>query len=164
VYRAKIMEAEMRAPKTDPSKPDYLNLKLTLFDKDNKNCGSIYDIISESDSSVVQYKVGRFVRACGIPLTGKMELRDLSKIVKGKTFVVDVNHDKPQAGKQPRAQVDVFSGGAYYLDAEFDEIYALRHPDEDAPLGDMNAPTGADEETPFDALDGNAPVGQRPEY
>ena len=163
VYKAKIVEAEIRAPKNDPTKPDYLNLKYTLFDKNNKNCGSIYDILSESDSSVVQYKISRFVRACDIPLTGSMELKDLAKIVKGKEIALDVSHDKKS--DQPRAQVDLFSREGYYLASEFADIYSILHPEEaeQADFSAMNEATGDDEERPFDAQDGGAPAGH-PEY
>lgn len=169
LYRAKITEAEMRKGKTDPSKPAYLNLKLTLFDKNHKNCGSIYDIISESDSSVVQYKTGRFLRACGIALTGSMELSDLAKIVLSRELTVDVNHSRPKQGEDnftPKAQVDVFSHEAYYTKAEFDEVYALFHPEEQeqADFGLMNEPVGDDAERPFDAEDGNASAGSDTEY
>lgn len=166
VYIAKILEADMRAPKNDPTKPDYLSLKLNLFDKANKNCGSIYDILSESDSSVVQYKISRFVRACGIPLTGNMELKDLAKLVKNKTIAVDITLDKKS--DTPRAQVDLFTREGYYLASEFEEIYFLVHPEEaeQAEFAALNTPSGNDEERPFDAQDGQAPVGQpgTPEY
>lgn len=164
VYKAKIVEAEMKSPKNDPTKPDYLNLKYTLFDRNNKNCGSIYDILSESDSSVVQYKISRFVRACGIPLTGSMELKDLAKIVKNKEIVVDVTHDKKS--DQPRAQVDLFSREGYYMASEFEEIYLLVHPEEaeEADFHVMNETSGDDEERPFDAQDGGATTRPTPEY
>jgi hypothetical protein len=159
VYRAKIVEAEMRTPKTDASKPDYLNLKLTLFDVTNKNCGSIFDIISESDSSIVQYKIARFVRACKIPLTGSMELRDLAKVVKGKEIAVDVRIGKDNKD-QPKAEVDLFSREGYYMPEEFMEIYYIANPDaaEKAEFETMN--NTPDEEIPFDAQDGGAPAGQ----
>ena len=164
VYRAKIVEADMKSPKNDPTKPDYLNIKYTLFDRTNKNCGSIYDILSESDSSVVQYKIARFVRACGIPLTGAMELRDLAKLVKNKEIALDVTIDKKS--DTPRAQVDLFSREGYYLASEFEEIYWLVRPEEaeQAEFETANAATGDDEERPFDAQDGGATTGPTPEY
>lgn len=164
VYRAKIVEAEIKSPKNDPTKPDYLNLKYTLFDRSNKNCGSIYDILSESDSSVVQYKIARFVRACGIPLVGAMELKDLAKLVKNKEIALDVTIDKKS--DSPRAQVDLFSREGYYMASEFDEIYFLVHPEEaeQGDFGAMNEVTGDDEERPFDAADGAATTRPTPEY
>ncbi len=163
VYRAKIMEAEMKQGK-DLSKPEYLNLKYALFDKHNKSCGNVYDIISESDSSVVQYKTARFVRACGLPLTGSMELKDLAKVVKGREIVVDISHDKKS--DQPRAQVDLFAREAYYLPSEFMDIYNIVHPDE-AEQDDFQAANNADTddaERPFDAADGATPNRPTSEY
>lgn len=156
VYKAKITEAEMRASKNDPTKPDYLNLKYTLFDRNNKNCGSIYDIISESDSSVAKYKTARFVRACNIPLTGSMELKDLAKLVKGKEITVDVRQGKDLQGR-PKAEIDLFSREGYYMSTEFEEIYIIVHPEvaEEADFIATNAVIGDDTERPFDAVDGN---------
>jgi Protein of unknown function (DUF669) len=123
VYRAIIEEAEMRNNKTDATKPPYLNLKYKLLNEDESSAGTMYDLISESDSSIVQFKISRFIQACGLPLTGSMELKDLAKIAKGRTIVVDVAHDKKS--NPPRAQVDLFSRQAYYPAAEYAEIKAL---------------------------------------
>lgn len=163
VYKAKIVEAEMKQGK-DLSKPEYLNIKYTLFDKNNKNCGSLYDIISESDSSVVQYKISRFVRACGIPLVGAMELKDLAKLVKNKELALDVSYDKKS--DTPRAQVDLFSREAYYLPSEFMEIYNIVHPDEAAQdaFNANNNLDSTDEEVPFNAADGTASNRPATEY
>lgn len=163
VYKATITEAEMRAPKNDPSKPDYLSLKLSLTDARGRGCGSIYDILSESDSSVVQYKLARFIRACKMQLTGSMELCDLAKLVKGKQIAVDVCHDKKS--DQPRAQVDLFAREAYYMVEEFPEVYALLHPDEATAAAESNSFRNENEfhgdaaERPFNAPDGGALVG-----
>lgn len=124
VYKAKIVEATMKKGKDD-SKPPYLNLKYQLTNHEGKGCGTLYDIMAESDSSVVQYKLGRFLVACGIPLQGSMELSDIAKLVINKDIVVDVNHDTK--GQQPRAQVDIFTREAYYPVGQFDEIYNLAH-------------------------------------
>lgn len=152
VYLAKIVEAQMKQGK-DATKPMYLNLKYELINADGTKAGTLYDIISESDSSVVMYKIGRFVRACGIPLQGSMELKDLAKIVNGKTIVVDVAID--DKGDRPRAQVDLFTREAYYMKDEFEEIYKLVNPDV-MNEGFMNIPDGTDEEVPFDAPSADA--------
>lgn len=152
VYHAHIAEAEMKQGK-DIAKPPYLNLKYQLSDANGNNKGTLYDIISESDSSVVQYKIARFIRACGIPLTGSMELKDIAKVVAGRDIVVDVSIDNKQ--NPPRAQVDLFSRQAFYLPQEFEEVYALVNP----PKGELNEfNSGNDEEIPFNATDGGAPI------
>lgn len=154
VYKAKIVEASMKQGK-DASKPPYLNLKYQLTNHAGKNCGALFDIMAESDSSVVQYKIGRFVQACGIPLQGSMELADIAKLVMNKEIVIDVNHDKKS--DQPRAQVDIFTREGYYPIGQFEEIYKLAHMNDaqfqqettQQDTSFMNVPEGADEETEF---------------
>lgn len=150
VYKAKIEEAEMRTPKSDATKPQYLNVKLVLFNHDGSKAGTVYDIFSESDASVVQFKLSRFIQACGLPLTGSMELKDIGKIVVGRTVVVDVTHDKKS--EQPRAVVDVFSRECYYPEAEYEHMYNLVHGDTAAEMAKDF--TTEDEEVPFTAEDG----------
>ena len=167
LYKGQITETEMRAPKAAAAdgskKPDYLNLKIVLTDINGTNRGSFYDIIAESTSSIAQYKLSRFLRACGIPLVGSMELKDLAKIVKGKTIVVDVNHDKPTNGNNPKAQIDVFSHEAYYTPDEFVQVYNIINGGVAAD-GQINEGLAdvADEEIPFDAADGRAPASNPP--
>ena len=165
IYKAHIVEAAMKQGK-DTSKPMYLNLRYNLTDAEGKGAGTLYDIISESDSSVVQYKIARFIKACGIPLVGSMELSDIAKLVVNKTIVVDVGHDTKS--NPAKAQVDLFTREAYYPEAEFEEIWALANPTaqeeqadfEPAPTGDVDAafPKAPAEVIPFDAQDGGAPA------
>lgn len=155
VYKAKIEEAEMKTPKSDATKPPYLNVKLALFNKDGSKAGVLYDIFAESTASIAQFKLGRFIQACGLPLTGVMELSDIGKIVVGRTIVVDVTHDKKS--EQPRAIVDVFSRECYYPEADFDRIYSMVNPS--AATADMTSDFIVEEddaEVPFNAADGQA--------
>lgn len=151
IYIARITEAIMKKPK-DAAKPPYLNLKYELFDANGKKAGTLYDIMAESDSSVVQYKIGRFIRACGIPLTGSMELSDIAKIVMNKEIVVDIKTTSKK-GEDPRTQVDLFGREAYYMRSEFDEMYAVAHAGAQPPMDTTevvgNIPTGIEEEVEF---------------
>lgn len=150
VYKAKIVEAEMRKAKTTnpdgSEKPPYLNLKYMLTDHAGKSCGGVYDIIAESDSSVVKYKICRFAQACGIPLVGTMELSDMAKIVLNKEIAVDIAIDTK--GQQPRAQVDLFTREAYYPIGQFEEIYKLAHAEDESAVADVAPDVDADE-VPF---------------
>ena len=121
LYKAKIDDAEMRSNKNDATKPPYLNLKYKLTDMQGKGKGTMFDIISESDSPVVGYKIARFCRACGIPLQGQIELSDLAKIVKGKEIMVDVKIDDADP-RYVKAVVDIFSHEAYYQVAELESL------------------------------------------
>lgn len=155
VYKAKIEEAEMRTPKTDATKPQYLNVKLALFKNDGSKAGTVYDIFSESEASAAQFKLGRFITACGLPLTGSMELKDLGKVVVGRTVTVDITHDKKS--DQPRAIVDVFSRECYYPEADFERIYKMVHPSTEV-TAEMTSDfiVEDDAEVPFNAADGQA--------
>jgi hypothetical protein len=158
VYKAHIEEAEMRANKSDATKPPYLNLKYKLLKEDGSSAGTIYDILSESDSSIVQFKISRFVQACGLPLTGVLELKDLAKIVLGRTIVVDIKHETKN--DTTRAIVDIFTREAYYPEADYAKVCTLANQTSSAKevTGNedfMQVPENA-EETPFNAPDGGA--------
>lgn len=118
-YYATIEKAEMTKPK-DPTRPPYLNLTLALQDKNGKSCGKIFrDILSESDSDIVRYKIQRFITALNLPITDVFELKDLVKVVVGKKMIVDVTIDDPKkkdpnSPYAPSPVVDVFSGMIYY--------------------------------------------------
>ena len=168
VYRARISEAEMKQGQ-DTNKPPYLNIKYTLTDGQGNGKGSLYDIISESDAAVVQYKVARFVRACGIPLVGEMELSDLAKIVKGRDIALDVSHQTDKERGTTRAQVDLFSRQAYYMPSEFDEIYLALNPGAGIAPGPGSTEPSLERVTdanasdvPFDVTGGGASVNGAP--
>lgn len=110
-YFATIDKAEMKQPK-DPQKPMYLSVQYTLTTKEGKGAGKLFDILTESDSDVVRYKIGRFITALELPLTGAFALKDLAKIIAGKKLILDVTTDTKS--DKPRAVVDVFKGGIYY--------------------------------------------------
>lgn len=160
VYLARIEEAEMRKPKPTADgkqKPPYLNLKYRLTRHNGKSAGVMFDGQYDSDKQIVQYKLARFLTACGIPLKGAMELSDIANLVLNKEIVVDTKVD--ESGSQPRLQVDPFGREAYYPKEQFDEIWSLAHPDADefvkAPEDDgeeppfMQVPEGTDTEEEF---------------
>lgn len=148
IYMAKIVEAAMKQGK-DPNKKPYLNLKYDLFGADGRKVGSIYDIIAESDASAVQYKTGRFVRACGIPLVGSMELHDIQKLVLNKSLVVDIQTGpKTERDPNPKPQVALFNREAYYTVDEFREVWLLAHPNESFDINQGLTDT-EDTEVPF---------------
>lgn len=112
-YYATIDFAEMKQGK-DTTKPPYLNIALSLKDKNGKACGKIFDIISESDKELVQYKLARFIIALDLARLGTFELVDLVKIIKGKQLIVDVKQEEARDGYPAKAVVDVFAGSIYY--------------------------------------------------
>ena len=100
-YYATIDSAEMKQGQ-DPTKPPYLNIALSLKDKQGKACGKIFDMLAESDKELVQYKIARFLIALGLDKLGTFELVDLVKIIKGKQLIVDVKQE--EEGKERRRE------------------------------------------------------------
>ena len=121
-YVAEIAKAEMKMGK-DVSKPPYLSLMYKLSNTDGTTVGNIFDIITEPEKDITKYKLRRFIEALKLPITGSFELKDLTKIVTGKKFGVDVKVD--DEGQQPRTVVDVFSGKIYYTLEELSEVESI---------------------------------------
>lgn len=113
-YKVRVDKAEMRTPKDD-SKPAYLSLQLKVFSPENKELGVVFDIITESASKYMQYKLYRFMTACDVNLGNEFELRDLSKVVAGKIIEADIVIDDKSEPK--RNQVNMFSDCYWPLNA-----------------------------------------------
>lgn len=140
-YYALIEKAEMRQPKDEDKRP-YLSLAYSLKNKDGVSQGKLFDILSESDSDIPRYKLQRFITALQIPITGSFELKDLAKIVPGKSFIVDVIEDK--RSDRPQATVDVFSGEIYYPLSEASAVFG--DPTDDTVPFEFNASDAEDVE------------------
>lgn len=138
-YKATIASAEMRQAK-DPSKPAYLNLRLDIFDNKNNKLGSVFDILTESEASLARYKLGRFLHALNLTLTN-FELSDLTKLVVGKSFEVDLKVEENE-GYAPRTVVDALSNEIYYSIGENDVPFDLS----DSAESDTENSTSPDEE------------------
>lgn len=111
-YIATVEKAEMRQNKTDATKPPYLNITWALKDEAGNNKGTLFDILTEPTSNFTQYKLKRFIIALGLPITGEFELKDLTKIVVGKSCKLDVIIDTKS--EPHRNQVEAFKGEIYY--------------------------------------------------
>lgn len=110
-YNAIVETAEMK-PSKDPSKPMYLSIRFGILDKGGNRIGGVYDIISESEASLVRYKLQRFITALELPLKS-FELKDLTKIVVGKKLEVDLKIEQNE-GYAPRTVVDALTNEIYY--------------------------------------------------
>lgn len=121
-YYATIIEAEMKKGH-DITKPQYLNLTYSLKDSSGRNCGKMYDILSESDKELVQYKLARFLIALNLIGLGTFELADLTKVIKNKQLIVDVKIEEAKDGRPAKPVVDVFSGSIYYPMSAATEIF-----------------------------------------
>ena len=116
-YIAKIEAAMMKQPQ-DVAKPPYLSLTYSLKNAAGENKGKLYDMLFDSDANIVRYKLQRFITALEIPIKGNFELKDLTKIVVGKSMLVDVTKD--EKSNPVRNVVDVFTGEIYYSLSEAD--------------------------------------------
>lgn len=150
-YYATIESAEMKQGK-DPTKPPYLNIALALKDKYGKACGKIFDIISESDKELVQYKLARFILALDLAKLGTFELVDLVKIIKNKQLIVDVKQEEAKDGYPAKAVVDVFAGSIYYPMSDATTIFGVAAPKTESKLTDIQVIDDNDDLT-IDASD-----------
>ena len=146
VYLAHIEKAEMRKPK-DLEKPEYLSLQYRLTRHNGKKAGVMFDAQYDSEKSLMQYKLGRFLKACKIPLKGQMELKDIATLVLNKDIVIDTSVD--ESGNQPRLQAGLFGREVYYTPEEFDEIWNLAHPEssEFMPVPEDDVPFATEDTT-----------------
>lgn len=126
-YYATIISAEMKQPK-DVTKNPYLNICLSLKDKTGKDCGKVYDIISESDKELVQYKLSRFIIALGLEKLGSFELVDLIKVIKNKQLIVDIKQEEAKDGYPAKAVVNLFDGNVYYPMSAAQEVFGVAAP------------------------------------
>jgi hypothetical protein len=115
-YTAVIAAAEMK-PNKDISKPNYLNLRLEIFDENNNKLGSIFDILTESEASLARYKLQRFITALELNIPS-FELSDLPKVIIGKKFEVDLKIEQ-QEGYAARTVVDATTNEIYYPIVEY---------------------------------------------
>ena len=156
-YFATIDKAEMKAPKNDPSKPDYLNLQYTITDANGKSYGKLFDMLTESDSDVVRYKLKRFITALEIPITGTFNLKDLTKIIVGKRFIVDITIQSDKNRQYAdKSVVDVFKNEIYYPLSEATAIFGTVTPDASEP--EIKASDAVD------APENQAPTSEDSEY
>ena len=109
-YIATIEKATMKQPKDD-KKPPYLNLQLDIKDAAGKSYGKLFDIITESESEYMRYKLRCFIQAIDVNLGKVFELRDLTKVCVGKKCEVTVVVD--DKNNPPRSQINMFAADMY---------------------------------------------------
>lgn len=105
-YIAKIVKAEMKKPKDETgTKPMYFTAEADITDPaSNASLGKFWINLYESNAPLCLFQISRFVKALNLPITGEFELRDLTKMVIGKSLVVDICPDKE--GKKSVIDID----------------------------------------------------------
>lgn len=141
VYFATIVEASMKQGK-DPTKPMYLNMRLELKDRFGSKAGTIFDVVTESESAFMMYKISRLVQACKLNITGSMELKDLCKLLTGKQIVLRTQWNK----EYNKAEVKAIGTEIYWKLEDMQTIYSELHPDGEVPF--MEEPTSNTPEKP----------------
>ena len=144
VYAGVIENAEMKASRSTGK--DYLSVLWALKDQNTgKSVGKLYDNFSESDSPYVQSKLFTFMTTLKIDLGKSFELKDLSKVIKGKSCLVNITVDERDA-ENPKSQVNIFEHPYAPL--------TMPIPEEAEPAFNVNA----DEDLPFAPANHAEPV------
>ncbi len=113
-YLATIADATMKTG-NDETKPPYLSVQLDLTDEASATpVGKIWAIFTESEKPLPRYQLSRLIKALSLPITGSFELKDLTKMIKGKKMLVDVVPEKRTDGKAPERSVVDISAEMYY--------------------------------------------------
>ena len=114
-YIAKIVKSEMKTPKS--GKADYFSAECDITDPaSNTPMGKFWINLYESEAQLVRYQLGRFIKALGLNIVGEFELKDLTKMVNGKSLIVDIcPEDKPDP---QRSVVDISAECFYPLESK----------------------------------------------
>ena len=138
-YIATIEKATMKQPKDD-KKPPYLNLQLDIKDAAGKSYGKLFDIITESESEYMRYKLRCFIQAIDFNLGKVFELRELTKVCVGKKCEVTVVVD--DKSNPPRSQINMFAADMYKRISKVVDPFA----DTDVPfaMGDATEPSDSE--------------------
>ena len=110
-YIAKIIKSEMRTPKS--GKADYFSAECDITDPaSNSSMGKFWINLFESEANLPRYQLARFIKALKLNIQGEFELKDLTKMVNGKSLVVDICPDKDNE----RSIIDITADCFYPLD------------------------------------------------
>ena len=111
-YVAKITKAEMKQGQK-ANRPPYLNIETEVSDPDSAmNMGKFWIILTESAHDLPRWQLRKFIEALKLPIQGDFELKDLTKMIVGKSLLVDIKIQPDQQGNDRNA-VDV-SGDCFY--------------------------------------------------
>ena len=125
-YICKIVKSEMKQGQ-NLQKPPYFSAECEVTDPiSNTNMGKFWINLYESEAALVRYQLGRFIKALNLNIQGEFELKDLTKMVNGKSLMVDIKpEDRKDGGAPQRSVVDIDAECFYPLDP-----LAMESPDE----------------------------------
>ena len=109
-YVAKIVKSEMKTPKSGNA--DYFSAECDITDPASGNpMGKFWINLFDSQANLCLYQIRRFIEAIGLKIEGEFELKDLTKMVNGKSLAIDICPDE----KGERSIVDISAGCFYPL-------------------------------------------------
>ena len=117
-YICKITKSEMKQGQ-NLQKPPYFSAECDVTDPISRtNMGKFWINLYESEAPLVRYQLGRFINAIGLNIVGEFELKDLTKMVNGKSLLVDIKPEEKKDGSAPqRSVVDIDAECFYPLTA-----------------------------------------------
>lgn len=117
-YLAKIMKSEMKAS-SKPGKPDYFVAECDITDPiSNTGMGKFWINLFESEANLPRFQLRRFIEALRLNITGQFELKDLTKMVNGKSLIVDICPNK----EGDRSVVDISADCFYPVESNMDTV------------------------------------------
>lgn len=131
LYKGTIEKVEVKV-----SKKGMTYLAITYKDIKNEEGKSfnnkMFDNLFDSESNLLQYKLKRFIIACGlqeaIEECDEFELEDLSKLIVGKTLYFDTKHEK-QEGYSDKWAVDNVKGSIFYSVDDIESVQEINAED-----------------------------------
>lgn len=121
-YLAKINKAEMKTPKT--GKNDYFSAECNITDPQSGTAmGKFWINLYDSEAALVRFQLGRFITALGLNIQGEFELKDLTKLVNGKSLMVDIAPEERKDGSAPQRSVVDISADCFYPVEKAEETF-----------------------------------------
>lgn len=116
IHNAVIKNATMEISKT--TRQPYMAVQFTCTDPVTKKSTTVFDNFFDSDKPLTRYKLGQFIRALKLQLTGSFELKDLCKVIPNKELCVALKTEQNE-GYAARNVVNAYDDSIYY-EKEFD--------------------------------------------
>lgn len=113
-YIAKIKKSEMKQPK-DETKPMYFSAECDITDPvSGTEMGKFWINLFESEAPLARYQLARFIAALKLPIQMEFELKDLTKMVNGKSLEIDICPEDRKDDKPPQRSVVDISAECFY--------------------------------------------------
>lgn len=113
-YLATVLTATIKESKT--SKANYLELKCQFYNEVTREKSiTFYDRFYESSAPALGYKLHRINTVAGLNITGTLELKDLGKLLIGKSYLIKTKKQIDAATKKETGylEVDIFDSEIY---------------------------------------------------